>query len=302
MKMLRWAVLGALLGLLPLTPPADAARSSTAPVALVYALTGQAELTLPAAQPQPLRLFDRLPAGTVLAARPGCRLELSFANGRRYELVGGALARLGRADLVSRSGPVRALPKVPPLPALAAIAEEERPGPRAGAMHIRSERISGLYPQAGAAVLAGAATLRFAPVSGGGTYRVEVQDPRGKVVFEIATTASEVPVPAGRLRPGRRYVWSVRTVERAGPVAQGRADLVTLSGKDARMRERLRAALAREGDGAAWALLAAVDESLGLLAEARDGLQAAVESSPGDLQLAADLAELERDLPYLQSP
>jgi CHAT domain-containing protein/tetratricopeptide (TPR) repeat protein len=279
MKTMRLAALGLLLGLLLLNPPTGAARRTADPVALVYALAGEATVSLPAAEPRPLRLFDRLPAGADITAGPGCRLELAFANGLRYELRQGARARLGRTDLTSRSGSVHPLPTVPPLPRLAAAAAGEA-GPEAGAVRIRAETVDGLYPHGGAAALAGAATLRFVPVSGAGTYQVEVQDRQGEVVFATRTADSEVAVPAGILRPGRRYGWSVRTVERVGPVAHGKADFVTLAERDSEAREALRAALAREGDGAAWALLAAVDESLGLLVEARDGLLAAAAGPP----------------------
>jgi hypothetical protein len=94
---------------------------------------------------------------------------------------------------------------------------------------IRGEEIAGLYPEDGAATLAGTTTLRFDPVDGGSKYRIEVQDRQGNKIFEVETAASSVTLPAGILRPGVRYGWTVRTIDRVGPVAQGRADFVTLS-------------------------------------------------------------------------
>jgi hypothetical protein len=209
---------------------------------------------------------------------------------------------LGTRDLDSRSGPVLLLPGLPPLPCLSPIAEEDRPGPRAGAVRIRGERMEGLYPQNGAATLAAATVLRFQPLDGGTRYRVEVQDLRGKLVYGVDTTSSEVALPAAVLRAGMRYDWTVRTIERPGPAAQGKGDFVTLSAAVARKREALRQALTSEGDAASLALLGEVDRSLGLLVEARAELQTAVQGSPGDAHLAATLVDLERRLPYLQSP
>lgn len=214
------------LGLL-LTMTLDASASE--PVALVYSLNGKASLAGPAAARRPLRLFDRLPAKTIVEAGPGSQLELAFANGIRYALDERSKVQLGAQDLFSRTGPVRPLPCVPPLPNLASIAEEERPGPRTGAVRIRAEAIPGLYPGDGEAVLAGAVSLRFDPVEGGRRYRVAVHDRQGNKIFETETAASPVTLPAGILRPGARYGWTVRTIDREGPVAQGKADFVTLS-------------------------------------------------------------------------
>jgi hypothetical protein len=277
-----------------------AETGASKPVAIVYSLKGEA--TLPDASRRLLRLFDRLRAGTTLEVGPSSRLALAFGNGLRYELGEGSRVKLGAMNLASQTGPVHPLPRVPPLPRLDPIAKDDHPGPSAGAVPIRGERIMGLYPGHGATTLAGATVLRFEPVEAGGKYKVEVQDGQGNVIFEIETTASTVTLPAGLLRPGRRYDWMVRTVERAGPAAQGKEELVTLSAPVAEQREALRKALISEGDGASLALLAEVDRSLGLLAEARDELRAAAQKAPGDALIAANLAQIERRLPYLQSP
>ncbi len=294
--MSRIAGLGVLLCLFPCDSASSEARDFAKPVALVYSLAGQAARASPAKERRSLRLFDRLPAGTKVEVGPGSRLAIAFVNGRRYELGEHSKATLGRANLFSRSGPVRPLPSVPPLPRLAAIAKEDRPGLSAGAVRIRAERIAGLYPRCRAATLAGATVLRFEPVDGGGKYRVEVQDRQGNVVFAEGTTTVTVRVPARLLKPGVHYGWTVRTIDRVGPVARGDADFVTLSAKTAEAREELREAVETAGDGASLALLAEVDRGLGLLVEARDELRAAVQSSPGDAALADALAELERRL------
>jgi CHAT domain-containing protein/Tfp pilus assembly protein PilF len=296
MKMLRLAGFCGLLCLLFCDVSAQGARDSAEPVALVYWLRGEATLTVPSEERRPLRLFDRLPAGATVEVGPGSRLALAFANGRRYELGERSRAMLGPADLSLRSGPVRTLPSVPPLPRLLPIAEEERPGLSAGAVRIRAERFAGLYPRRGAAALAGVTVLRFEPVEGAGKYGLEVQDRQGNVVFAIEVTASPVSLPAEVLQPGTHYHWTVRTLERVGPVAKGEADFVTLPSGLAQKRETLRTAVEAAGDGASLVLLAEVDRSLGMLIESRDGLRAAVEKSPGDAALAEELAVIERQL------
>jgi hypothetical protein len=287
--------LGALVALLarPETPH---------PVAIVYSLAGEASLEAPGLPSRPVRLFDRLATGTAVEVGPGSRLALAFVNGLRYELGEQSRVTVGTKDLGSRSGPVRPLRRVPRLPGLAPIAAEDHPGPRAGAVRVRGERVRGLYPSRGAATLAGATSLRFAPVEGGRRYRIEVQDRQGTLIFAAETQSSTVTIPAGSLRPGARYDWLVRTLEREGPTVQAKADFTTLTAEAAEERETLRRALTIEGDGASLALLAEVDWSLGLFAEAHEELRAAALGSPGDTLLAANLAERERLLAYLQSP
>jgi hypothetical protein len=292
----------AALCLLPFNSAVAGARSSMRPVALVFSLQGEATRKAPAQRWRPLRLFERLSAGTIVEVRPGSRLALAFANGHLYELGERSRATLGADDLAARSGPVRALPSAPLLPVFP-IAEEENAGGNCGATIVRGESIQGLYPCGGAATFAAATVLRFAPVDGAGKYRIEVQDLDGALVFATETTDSSVHLPSEVLQPGRSYSWKVRTVERAGPVAEGgEARFVTLPARLAEAREALRRSIAAMGDPASLALLAEVDRSLGLRREARDELQAALRAAPEDAGLAASLARFERCLPYLQSP
>ncbi len=263
--------------------------AANAPVAIVYSLAGEASLAAPHAARRPLRLFDRLGAGTTVQVGPGARLALAFVTGRRYELGERSRVTLGAKDLATRSGPVRALPRVPPLPRISPIAAKDRPGAKAGAVRIRAESLTDLYPDRGATALAEKTVLRFQPVAATRGYRIEVQDDRGRSVFATETADSTVRLPAGILQPGRRYRWWVSTVERAGPVARGEAELVTLPQRTAEAREALRQAVEAAADGSLLALLAEVDRSLGLLAEAREEFRAALQESPGDTTLAETL-------------
>ncbi len=276
-----------LLSLVVLTVPVGAMARTAEPVAIVYSLTGTATLSAPATRP--LRRFDRLPAGAALEIGPASRLALAFTSGRRYSLGEGSRATLGAADLAARAGLVRELSRMPPLTRLVPIAEEDRPGARAGAVRIRAEGISGLYPSRGAAVLAGEAVLRFKPSETGGPYRVEVQDDEGEVVFQADIEAPPVRVPGDVLRPGARYGWTVRTLGRPGPAARGEAELVTLSADDASAREALRTAVAAEGDGDLLALLSEIDRGLGMRPEAAESPDAEPEES---LETARGLSAL----------
>lgn len=282
------------VALLPLGFAAGAAGAAE-PIAIVYSLTGKASFAAPHADRRSLRLYDRLPAGTTLEAGPRSRLELAFLNGLRYELGARSRARLGPRDLASRSGLVRPIPATPPLPWLSSISAKDRPGARAGAVRIRSESIAGLYPRRDATTLAQETVLRFQPVAATPRYRVEVQDDRGRAVFATETAEAAVRLPAEILQPGLRYRWTVSTVERAGPVARGEAEIVTLDTGVARAREEARKMLVAEGPDSLQ-LLAEIDRSLGLLLEARDEMEAALREKPGDPGLREALARIEMRL------
>ncbi len=278
-------------------------RAATAaapqPVAIIYELEGEALRKGPGGSTQPVELLDHLAAGTSVELTAGSRLALGFITGRRYEISGPARATLGQGDLAARSGGVRPLPSVPPFPRLAPIVKTGHPGLRAGAVRIRGERITGLYPHGGAAVLPGEVLLCFQPVTGVGRYRIEVQDDQGRTLFREDSTSPPVKVPAGMLRAGVDYPWTVRTLDRPGAVARGAARLVILDEEAARTREETREILAAEGPGS-LRLLAEIDAGLGLWREAHEELTAALEAEPEEsssIQALQDaLAAIERHL------
>lgn len=246
-----------------------AAAGPREPMAIIYQVSGEALRIAPGHSPEPLRLFDRLPAEATVKLKAGSRVALAFVTGKRYEFSGPARVTIGKGDLAARSGGVRALASVPPLPQLSPIAREERPGPAAGAVWIRGDEIEGLYPDHGARALASAVILRFGGVEGARRYWIEVENEQGEIVYSAETVPSELALPAYALRPGVSYHWSVRTVDRPGPTARGEADFATLDAKTARAREELRLFVERAGDKESISLLAGVDRGLGLFTEAR---------------------------------
>ena len=108
--------LRALFGALLLLAVPIAAAGPREPVAIIYQVSGEPLRTAPGRSPETLRLFDRLPAGAAVELKAGSRLALAFVTGKRYELSGPARATLGKGDLAVKSGGVRALAPVPPLP------------------------------------------------------------------------------------------------------------------------------------------------------------------------------------------
>jgi CHAT domain-containing protein/Tfp pilus assembly protein PilF len=250
-----------LLAALPVRPATTVLRES---VALVYQVKGDAQRIEPGRSREPVHLYDRLPAGTTLDLAPGSHLALAFVTGKHYEISGPARATLGKGDLATRSGGVRSLPSVPPLPRLAPISEADHPGPSAGAVRIRSEIISGLHPDRRETSLASAIRLRFDPVPAASKYHVQIVDRDGKVLFSIDTQTAEVTVSPEVLAPGGTYLWTVDTLERPGAVARGEATLVTLDAGQVRAREELQHWYQTSGTGDDLKLLEGVDQTLGL--------------------------------------
>lgn len=203
------------------------------PVAIVYQLQEEATWNLPRKAPQPVALLSVLPAGAELRIAPGGSLALALPSGARYRLGPGARATLGPRGLSRTRGPVETLPPVKPFPSLAPIAFTDRPGDRSAAVRVRGEAIEGLSPNESIRSLADRTVLRFRPVHGALRHRVEVRGSDGGLVFEKETEASEASVPAGLLVPGKRYRWTVRTIDRLGPVARGEAWFSTLDAESA---------------------------------------------------------------------
>jgi CHAT domain-containing protein/tetratricopeptide (TPR) repeat protein len=253
-----------LLAALPVQTAATALHES---IALVYQVKGDAQRIEPGRSREPVHLYDRLPAETTLDLASGSRLTLAFVTGKRYEISGPARATLGKGDLGTRSGGVRALPPVPALPRLAPISEKDHPGPSAGAVRIRGERISGLHPDREVTSLASAIRLRFDPVPVAPKYHLQIVDRDGKILFSTDTQAAEVNVPPDLLAPGGTYLWTVETLDRPGPVARGEATLMTLDADQVRAREELQHWVQSSGTRDDLKLLDGVNRALGLSEE-----------------------------------
>ncbi|MFI5118446.1 MAG: hypothetical protein ACHP8B_17295 [Terriglobales bacterium] len=153
-----------------------------------------------------------------------------------------------------------------------------------------------MYPRFDTKSLPDHTILRFDPVPGASRYAVKLVEESGHSVFDVETQLTAIAVPASVLRPGSRYHWEVHTVERTGPLKQGEEEFSTLSEDDIQQRAALHAALQKQNDAASLALIADVDQRLGLWMEAREEFQSAIAKAPTDSNYRQALMEMDKRL------
>lgn len=270
-------------------PPVEA-------VAVVSSLSGEAAVAMaPEMKKAPLRLFDWLSPGSVVELGAEARMTLAYSDGRRWELGEKTKAEIGPNGPKAISGIVRPLEAVPPIPRIAPIAKADEPGARSAAIRLRADRIRNLYPRAGTAALPESAVLSFSPVDGA-RYKVELEEENGRTILDVETESEVVGIPPGVLKPGRRYFWRVKTVERRGGLLRGEGEFATLGAEDIARRSAFKASVEKKGDAESLALLAEVDRRLGLLAEAREEFKAALALQPTSDALRRALEGVEKRL------
>jgi hypothetical protein len=277
------------------TPAVDAPEF----VAVVTNLSGHASVLTPAGEKNAISLFSWLPAASVIETSAASALTLVFANGNRYEVSERTRLSLARSGPNILTGSVRALDPLPPIPRLAAIANAVQAGARAGAIRLRGKsgaRIHNMYPRFDTKSLPDHTILRFDAVPGATRYVVKLEDESGHSVFDAATQLTAIAVPAGVLQPGSRYLWEFCTVDRTGSPVQGEEEFSTLSEEDIRQRAALYAALQKQDDAASLALMADVDQRLGLWSEAREEFRAAIAKAPIDTPFRQKLTEMEKQV------
>jgi hypothetical protein len=291
---LTLGVAAVLIGSFSASPVFVQVARAQSSAALVSELTGSASIQSTTPKAVPVERFDAIAVDVVIEVGPESRVTLVLAGGKRFELGPGARATIAVDRLTSQSGPITQLTSLPPLPRIAAL-DASRPKGPPGGIRLRGPRISRLDPF-DAVTLAPHTQLRFAPVAGAGTYDIEIEDYSGRRVFGFETRDSEVIVPSGVLEPGVAYQWTVRTLDLFGATARGTGQFRTLSSEDERDREALRRSLDAEGGARALALLAAVDQRLGLYAEALEGFREALRRTPDDMPIAKAIRSLEERL------
>jgi len=267
-----------------------ASMSESEPVAIVTSASGTPQVTPPAGLPHGLGLFERLVVGAILRTDSRSNVTVAFANGQRFELRGEANATVGREGFARTRGLVRTLTPVPPLHRIPAV--RDLGGGRTAALRVRGQGVGGLYPRDGAAVLRDETILRFSAPPEAGPCRVEVQDAAGDTVFSTDRGSSEVVPPKGVLAPGEHYAWRVRCPAATGVTLRADASFVMLSKEQETARAALKAAA--QADATLLALLAEIDQGLGLLREAREEFRAAAALEPGNAALGAALARLDQ--------
>jgi len=265
-------LLGALSGAGPAAAGSTHAPSSE-PVALVSFVSGPAKVRLgPHQSETDLKTFTWLSVGAELDVPAGSHVTLVYVSGHRYEMKGKASARIAAAGLSKRVGGITSLePVLPRLPRLV-----EKAGAPAGVIRLRGP-FGAIFPAAEASALADSTQLRFDPVSSAGRYTVVIEDVGTAPVFKKEVAGPPVDVPTGTLKPGQAYYWTVFTTDAMGYKHRAIANFRTLDAETANARAALHKALREAGDSASLALLAEVDRSLGLLAEAQAELKLALE-------------------------
>jgi hypothetical protein len=278
-----------------LATPGFAWSSADDGAAIVAELRGSATIQDPDGRKRQLERYEWLAQGANITVAKRSRVILVLATGARFELAEDARVTVDPAGLpISRT--VRALPAFPPVPTLPPLDAPSDAGTRkttsaavSGAMRIRGSSVGRMYPS-DVATIAEKTTLRFRAPNGATAFFVVVEDEEGRRVFDIRSARAEIVVPPGTLGAGRRYSWRV-TVEDDILPAEGEAAFTTLSASTVLGRDAFVAGLRRDNPGE-LALLALIDERLGLLIEARDELVDADKRAPGDPQVRQMLGRI----------
>jgi hypothetical protein len=259
------------------------------PAAVVASLTGDASAFAPSARAAAaIRALDWLDSGVRIEVHPKSTMRIIMVSGRTYELGEGAKATISADALTGFNSQVRELKSLPPIPTLPAIGGTTADVP--GATAIRGgSRVKNLYPHHAAAI-ASRVKLSFAPLPDAANYTVTLEDDEGNILLRVSTPATLVDVPANALKPGSHYAWRVRAFGEAGVLGEGAAQFVTMSNDDLDRRSAFGSALSIDDDAARQALIAGVDQQIGLLAEACDEFQAALALRPSDAALQRALA------------
>lgn len=305
----------ALLALLGLLAPRPAcAKASPNSVGQLIAATGRVEIRHPGQPARKGARFSPLRAGDVVGVGPGSAAELVlFANGARFSLPAGSAAQVRLQSLTPRSGPaptpqrpiplayVRAIRRPPPLYSssqrqmlgtVVRSSDELDTGPR--------------RPTPVGAVRPGPVTLRWSGEVQEPNWHLQINDGR-RFFYEkrLSSDLHEFTVPAGTLRPGQTYVWSVTAVDGIHNGPRCAALLRVLTPEEAATMTQLEQEtkslrVAAPDDSAPLLLLAQAYERLDMQSEARDAYQELLRLQPASEDARAGLAALEKRIAALQ--
>ena len=250
-------------------------------IAVVESVTGQAKAQMPGAQNKvAVSALDLLPAGARIELSARSSAVIILSSGRRFELNQDAKAVVTAAALIESTGRIRELDRLPPIPKLEPIAGNAPE--KAGATRFRNPSdVQDLYPR-DATALPESLKLSFSSVADASIYNVILEDDSGDTLLNLRTPATSIDVPDALLKSGSRYSWRVRAIGQAGVIAEAKAGFVTISSEDFAQRRDFAGALKSTDEASRLALLGYIDLRLGLLAEARKELGAALRLKPGD--------------------
>ncbi len=162
----------------------------------------------------PVAILAELPADAAVELPPGARLALVYVGGgAEYEISGPGSARFAVAGpAVAGGATLLAKDKLPDVyrdvklkPARLAQASMVMRGARPGAT-------LKLVSPVGTLVATPSPTFRWEPVAGATTYRLQLADAAGQVVFSRDVDEVSFALPAAVvLRPDESYAWQVET-------------------------------------------------------------------------------------------
>lgn len=231
-----------------------------------------------------LAMMAELPDGAALNVAPGARVvAIDLGSGREYVLTAGRYT-------VEKAGPSEVGGK--------AVAGSALPAGRLPAVKIATGKVaqatlvmrsarktpSGISPNH-TSVSSTTPTLRWPENADATGYRVTINDPGGKAMFDSTLPKASVMLSANDgLQPGTRYTWRVEALREGRALAEHRGDFSVLGASDIHRLGQFKA-----GEGAAFsrrALYAALLMEAGATEEARSIWQALRAERPDDPGLA----------------
>lgn len=260
-------------------------------VAVVASIKGTATAHVPGGKKTSLSFLDWLPRGSIVELSKNGDAVLILLNGHRYELYGGSSAAVAADGVVQESGRVAELPLLP-MPTYPPIADV---GTTPAAVRFRgSNDIQNLYPHSGTLALPSSVRLQFSPVHGAVAYDITIEED-GNEVMSLRDSSNSISVSSS-LKPGTRYAWKVHAISNSGVLAKGSAEFSTLSAANIEQRAAFAEALHSADDASRMALMGAIDLRLGLIAEACDEFEHAMQLRPGDDAVQRSLNAAKRTL------
>lgn len=226
--------------------PAEAERPG---IAIVYGLEG-AGVTVEKAgglDRRSVSRFDWLAAGTTLRVGKRARAWVALNSGRRFELREGATLTLAADGTPDPKGQVVSLPPVPPLPRFSRQARS--PGSEGFGDPVRNAEKPALHPSGSESSVAHETVLRFPWPAGRKDVSVSVENERGEVLFQVPASRDRAPVPAGVLKHGRTYWWSVTNGSGQQLEAYGQAKFHTVDEDVVRFRDELKRRASHPDEG-----------------------------------------------------
>lgn len=261
-----WVVVGGLSSALPIVSAAPASDAKR-PVAIVAYVSGTVAIKSTGdTVAQAVSLFDLLNEGTELRTEAGSTVHLAFASGALYELSPDGRAIVTPDGFASCSGSCRLVSRNTPSDIMSVILSKSG-HKTAAAMRIRAGCAFDLVS------LPDPVIVRLGPWIEAGAHQkwhLAIMDQQMHEVFATDVTSSaDVSIPAGKLRAGTEYVWSLHAIDGAKTTAIVDQKSLRILGLDeARLRNGLRSDYDHSGEISWLLLLARWDADAGLECDA----------------------------------